>query len=85
MAAPPQMAVGLFFEGRAHRERLDHDPLGLKRIMILSPCLSMIFGQTLRVCPEGKPVPTFPDHALTLKVDLWHSRAPARDGDTRIV
>src|ERR1700738_5102407 len=36
-------------------------------------CLSMISGQTLRVCPEGKPVPThrvvarghaFPDHAL---------------------
>jgi hypothetical protein len=26
--------------------------------------LSMISGQTLRVCPEGKPVPTFPDHAL---------------------
>jgi hypothetical protein len=25
--------------------------------------LSMISGQTLRVCPEGKPVPTFPDHA----------------------
>src|SRR6266581_2930379 len=27
-------------------------------------CLSMISGQTLRVCPEGKPVPTLPDHAL---------------------
>jgi regulator of RNase E activity RraA len=26
-------------------------------------CLSMISGQTLRVCPEGKPVSTFPDHA----------------------
>src|SRR5216683_7884933 len=26
----------------------------------------MISGQTLRVCPEGKPVPTFPDHALGL-------------------
>jgi hypothetical protein len=24
----------------------------------------MISGQTLRACPEGKPVPTFPDHAL---------------------
>src|SRR5712671_4622322 len=24
----------------------------------------MISGQTLRVCPEGKPVHTFPDHAL---------------------
>jgi hypothetical protein len=26
--------------------------------------LSMISGQTLRACPEGKPVPTFSDHAL---------------------
>src|SRR5260370_42082124 len=29
----------------------------------LSFCLSMISAQTLRVCREGKPVPTFPDHA----------------------
>src|SRR5467141_4221347 len=43
---------------------LDHDPIGLNRIMISSFCWSMISGQTLRVCPEGKPVPTFPDHAL---------------------
>src|SRR5882757_10645304 len=52
---------------------LDHDPLRLNRIMISSFCWSMISGQTLRVCPEGKPVPTrrvvarghaFPDHAL---------------------
>src|SRR5437764_848669 len=27
--------------------------------------LSMISAQTLRVCREGKPAPTFPDHALT--------------------
>src|SRR5258708_31348811 len=26
--------------------------------------LRMISAQTLRVCREGKPVPTFPDHAL---------------------
>src|SRR4051795_11791259 len=31
-----------------------------------SSCLSMISAQTLRVCREGKPVPTFPDHALIL-------------------
>jgi hypothetical protein len=31
--------------------------------MISSLCLSMISAQTLRVCREGKPVPTFPDHA----------------------
>jgi hypothetical protein len=35
----------------------------LNRIMIASFCWSMISGQTLRVCPEGKPVPTFPDRA----------------------
>src|SRR3979409_452186 len=28
------------------------------RIMVSSLCLSMISGQTLRVCPEGKPVST---------------------------
>ena len=31
---------------------------------VLSFCLSMISAQTLRVCREGKPVPTFPDHAV---------------------
>src|SRR6266576_2870022 len=36
----------------------------LDRIMISSLCLSMISGQTLCVCPEGKPVSTFPDHAV---------------------
>ena len=30
----------------------------------------MISGQTLRVCPEGKPVPTFPDHALGRRARL---------------
>jgi hypothetical protein len=30
----------------------------------LAFCLRMISAQTLRVCREGKPVPTFPDHAL---------------------
>ena len=43
---------------------LDHDPIRLNRIMISSLCLSMISAQTLCVCREGKPVPTFPDHAL---------------------
>jgi hypothetical protein len=28
----------------------------------------MISGQTLRVCPEGKPVSNFPDHALAAAV-----------------
>jgi hypothetical protein len=26
----------------------------------------VISAQTLRVCREGKPVPTFPDHALEI-------------------
>ncbi len=34
-------------------------------------CLSMISAQTLCACREGKPVPTFPDHAL------FHQRAAA--------
>src|SRR6266481_9433550 len=42
----------------------DHDPIRLNRIMISSFCWSMISAQTLRVRREGKPVPTFPDHAL---------------------
>src|SRR6266566_7266937 len=45
---------------------LDHDPIRLNRIMISSFCWSMISAQTLRVCREGKPVPTFPDHALVV-------------------
>ncbi|MFH0297818.1 hypothetical protein AAFX91_11335, partial [Bradyrhizobium sp. 31Argb] len=32
--------------------------------------LSMISAQTLRVCREGKPVSTFPDHALMSNTDL---------------
>jgi hypothetical protein len=40
------------------------DDLSSNRHPALSIYLSMISGQTLRVCPEGKPVSTFPDHAL---------------------
>src|ERR1700736_5239058 len=46
----------------------------------LSLGLSMISGQTLRVCPEGKPVSTFPDHALALRlhaVDMFRTRKSA--------
>src|SRR5712691_1391677 len=51
---------------------LERDDFSSKRHPALSFCLSMISGPTLRVCPEGKPVPTphqvrgrlFPDHAL---------------------
>jgi hypothetical protein len=30
----------------------------------------MISAQTFRVCREGKPVPTFPDHALLNEYDI---------------
>ena len=42
----------------------EHDSTELNHAPALSCCLSMIAGQTLRVCPEGKPVSAFPDHAL---------------------
>src|ERR1700692_3637122 len=42
----------------------ERDSTGLNHARRPFSCLSMISGQTLRVCPEGKPVPTFPDHAL---------------------
>src|SRR6266481_4540855 len=53
-------------EGSNHRyfHSLERDDFSSNRHPALSLCLSMISGQTLRVCPEGKPVPTFPDHAL---------------------
>src|SRR5256886_1064775 len=35
-------------------------------------CLSMISAQTLRVCRGGKPVSTFPDHALSLRPRQIH-------------
>src|ERR1700681_1150259 len=36
----------------------ERDDFSSNRHPALSFCLSMISGQTLRVCPEGKPVPT---------------------------
>jgi len=44
-------------------EWLERDDFSSNRHTALSFCLSMISAQTLRVCREGKPVPTFPDHA----------------------
>src|SRR6266849_7277404 len=54
------------------KQGLERDDFSSNRHPALCFCLSMISGQTLRVCPEGKPVPTphqvrgrlFPDHAL---------------------
>src|SRR6266481_5660893 len=51
--------------------------------MISSLCLSMISAQTLRVCREGKPVSTFPDHALL--TDQLHGHLRSATGcETRI-
>ena len=43
---------------------LERDDFSSNRHPAPAFCLSMISAQTLRVCREGKPVPTFPDHAL---------------------
>src|SRR6266581_3276467 len=51
---------------RVQPDGLERDDFSSNRHPALSFCLSMISGQTLRVCPEGKPVSTFPDHALAL-------------------
>jgi hypothetical protein len=40
----------------------------------------MISAQTLRVCREGKPVSTFPDHALVV-VDQHPSKGRQPDDD----
>src|SRR6266699_4650457 len=49
---------------RVQPDGLERDDFSSNRHPALSFCLSMISGQTLRVCPEGKPVSTFPDHPL---------------------
>src|SRR6202051_3134311 len=54
--------------------RLERDDFSSNRHPALSFCLSMISAQTLRVCREGKPVPTFPDHALVLLSQKTASR-----------
>jgi hypothetical protein len=40
----------------------------------------MISAQTLRVCREAKPVPTFPDHALAEILQAWKRLAARWDG-----
>src|SRR6266853_4959721 len=63
---------------------LERDDFSSNRHPALSFCLSMISAQTLRVCREGKPVPThrvvarghaFPDHALARARDNVHACA----------
>src|ERR1700704_6214231 len=52
----------------------------------LACCLSMISGQTLRVCPEGKPVPTYravPEGMLfrtMLQISFWRNCPALRGG-----
>ena len=41
----------------------ERDDFSSNRHSALASCLTMISEQTLRVC-RGKPLPTFPDHAL---------------------
>jgi len=47
----------------------------------------MISGQTLGVCPEGKPVSTFPDHALDAEniaaIKIVLEGAPAGDHENQ--
>jgi hypothetical protein len=57
---------------------LDHDATKLNRIMISSLCLSMTSAQTLRVCREGKPAPTFPDHALGVTLNVAAVKYPVK-------
>jgi hypothetical protein len=59
----------------------DWDDASSNRHPNLSFCLSMISAQTLRVCREGKPVPTFPDHAprwRTAEALIPSAEAPTR-------
>jgi len=74
-----QQEAGL--RGANQSAALERDDFSSNRHPALSFCLSMISAQTLRVCREGKPVPThrvvarghaFPDHALAF--DRWGTR-----------
>jgi hypothetical protein len=51
----------------------------MNRIMIAFLCLSMISAQTLRVCREEKPVPTFSDHAHIFVAEPDYRAALRRD------
>jgi hypothetical protein len=50
-------------ERMSQKAMLEFDSTELNQALALPFCLSMISAQTLRVCREGKPVSTFPDHA----------------------
>src|SRR5262245_2671813 len=55
---------------RLYAAGVERDDFSSKRHRALSFYLSMISAQTLRVCREGKPVSTFPDHALSVSTGV---------------
>ena len=57
--SPPAMSPPL----QSRVDRLERDDVLRIVISLHFFVLSMISAQTLRACREGKPVPTFPDHA----------------------
>src|ERR1700692_3507060 len=61
----------------------ERDSTGLNHARRPFSCLSIISGQTLRVCPEGKPVPTFPDRALIKSVKMMDR--PVTVADTEAI
>jgi hypothetical protein len=64
--APSQELLAMTNTKRTH----ERDDFSSIRHPALSFCLSMISAQTLRVCREGKPVSTFPDHALSENISF---------------
>ncbi len=66
--------------GRTRSREPERDDFSSNRHPTPSFCLSMISGQTLRVCPERKPVPTFPDHAPAPPSDSKSPRPVSRRG-----
>jgi len=73
--------------GIMRARHLERDDFSSNRHPALSFCLSMTSAQTLRVCREGKPVPTphqvrgrlFPDHGLIQRRPGAHDRPPHWD------
>src|SRR6266404_5542239 len=73
-------AWGIFHSRQERPAFLERDDFSSNRHLAQSFCLSMISAQTLRVCREGKPVPTFPDHALACAAPRDHVEDDMDDG-----
>jgi hypothetical protein len=71
--APSQELLAMTNTKRTH----ERDDFSSIRHPALSFCLSMISAQTLRVCREGKPVSTFPDHALSENISISKKKSRA--------